>query len=298
MSWLINPTQLDKFKKNQKNLIVLDASFHLATDNRDGYAEFVQGHIPGARYFNIAEFHDPNTSLPNMLTRNEQSIAEKLGELGITNDHKIIFYDNSRLHSSCRALWMMKVFGHNPFQLYVLDGGLAAWREYADKIETGEAKPASTKSYQVNYASHLVRTLVQMKSNLHHPKEQVVDMRHPVRYAGGKDIYHPNVRQGHIPGSFSYPFSTMFDASGKMKPLERIRKGLTGIGVDLSYPIVTMCGSGITAATLNFVLDLLDVTNQALYDGSWSEWGAEQLYPGEDDLKERPIVTSLESGEE
>lgn len=296
MPWLINPIQLDKFRKSQKNVVILDASWYLPTENRHAYNEYVEAHIPGARHFDITAFNDPNTSLPNMLTRDESVIADQLGALGITNEHKIIFYDNSPLHSSCRALWMMKVFGHNPFQLYVLDGGLAAWKNFDSKIESGEARPAASKSYQVNYNSHLIRTLVQMKSNLHHPKEQVVDMRHPVRFAGGKDRYHANVRPGHIPGSFSFPFTTMFDIDGKLKSLDRIRKLITGIGVDLSCPIVTMCGSGVTSATLNFALDLLDITHHTLYDGSWSEWGAEGLYAGEDSLAERPVVTSLDAG--
>lgn len=294
MPWLINPIQLDKFRKNQKNVIVLDASWFLPAANRDARSEFAKAHIPGARFFDLTAFNDPHTHLPNMVTRDEALVRDQLGALGITNDHKLIFYDNSPLHSSCRALWLMKVFGHNPFQLYILDGGLAAWRESGGKLESGEIQIAASKIYQVNYEAHFIRTMMQMKSNLHHPKEQVVDMRNPIRYAGGVDPFHEHVRAGHLPGSFSFPFTVMFNNEGKFKTLEKIRKLLTGVGVDLAHPIVTMCGSGVTAATLNFVLDLMDIPHHSLYDGSWSEWGSDQLYLGEESLEERPVITSLD----
>lgn len=292
MPWLINAAQLDKFRKNPKNVVVLDASWHLPNENRDAKAEFLAGHISGAKFLDLDAFHDPETEIPNMLIRNENLIAEKLSALGIANDSKIIFYDNSPLHTSCRALWMFKVFGHNPNQLYILDGGYAAWEKYGGKLEVGEAR-SSRKTYTVIFQANLVRTLAQIKANLHHPAEQVVDVRHPVRYSGGKEI-RPALRQGHIPGSFSFPYFTMFESDGIFKPVERLQKQLTGIGVDLNAPIVSTCGSGITSAILNFVLDLSNHPQNALYDGSWNEWGASHLYAGETDLSERPVETSLE----
>jgi thiosulfate/3-mercaptopyruvate sulfurtransferase len=293
MPWLINASQLDKFRKSQKNVIVLDASWFLPADGRDVKEEFAANHIIGARFFDIEAFNDTNTELPNMLTRDEADIVEKISALGITNDHKIIFYDNSKYHSSCRALWMLKVFGHNPNQLYILDGGLDAWQRYGGKIESGETRIASKKTYNVNFEAHLVRTLVQMKTNLHHPKEQVVDMRHPVRYTGGPEP-RPSLRSGHIPGSFSFPFFTMFETDGKWKPIDKIRRQLTGIGVNLDTPIVTLCGSGITASILNFALDLMNQSQHSLYDGSWAEWGANTLYAGETDVSERPVERSID----
>ncbi len=293
MPWLINAAQLDKFRKNQKNVVILDASWHLDQEGRDAKAEFIASHIEGARFLDLNDFADKTTDLHNMLIRDENEINQKLGALGITNDHKIIFYDNSKLHSSCRALWMFKVFGHNPHLLYILDGGSTAWTQYEGKIETGESRSIASKTYNVNFKPHFVRTLVQMKNNLHHPEEQVIDMRHPVRYAGGKDS-RANVRPGHIPGSYCFPYMTMYDPDGTLRSLERIRKQLMAIGVDLSAPIVSTCGSGITATILNFVLDLMGQENHALYDGSWSEWGNENLYPGEQDLSERPVITSLD----
>lgn len=294
MPWLINSAQLDKFRKSQKNVTILDASWFLPTDNRNAKEEFIASHIAGARFLDLNDFNDRDTDLSNMLVRDEKTIREKVGALGITNDHKIIFYDNSSLHTSCRALWMFKAFGHNPNQLYILDGGRDAWEKYGGKLEAGEPRNVGAKSYEVTFEAHFIRTLVQMKTNLHHPAEQVVDMRHPIRYAGGPET-RVGLRSGHIPNSFCFPYLTMFDEYGRWKPLDKIRKQLTGIGVNLEAPIITMCGSGITAATLNFVLDLMNQTQHSLYDGSWTEWGAEQLYAGEENISERPVITSLDN---
>lgn len=293
MSWLINASQLDKFRKGQKNVTILDATWHLSAENRDAEAEFLTKHISGARFFDLNLFHDQATTLPNMLIRDEQLISEKIGALGITNEHKIIIYDNSSHHTSCRALWMFKVFGHLPNQLYLLDGGLDAWERFGGKVDAGASRPITAKTYKVDFQAHFIRTLFQMKTNLHHPTEQVVDARHPVRYAGGKEP-RPGLRQGHLPGSFCFPYFSMFEADGRWKPIEKIRRQLTGIGIDLNCPIISTCGSGMTAAVLDVALDLMNHNDHSLYDGSWSEWGVETLYPGEESINERPVVSSLD----
>ena len=292
MPWLINTAQLDKFRKNQKNVTILDASCYTPQDH-EAKASFLQRHIPGARLFDFDVFRDKESGMSNMLTRDERVISQAVGALGITNDHKIIFYDNSQLHTSCRALWMFKVFGHSPQQLYILDGGFDAWEKYGGKVEEGEPRNIAPKQYDVNFAAQYIRTLVQIKANLHHPHEQIVDVRHPVRFAGGPE-QRPGLRAGHIPGSFSFPFFVMFESDGRWKPIEKIRRQLTGIGVDFNSPIITSCGSGTTAATLSFALDLMGHTQHALYNGSWAEWGAEELFAGEESLDERPVVTSLD----
>jgi len=293
MPWLINAAQVDKFRKSQKNVVVLDASWHLPDASRDAHQEFFQHRIAGARFLDLSSFHDNDTTLPNMLTRDEQKISELVAALGITEEHKIIFYDNSKLHTSCRALWMFKVFGHNPNQLYILDGGYEAWEKFGGKVESGELKEVTAKSYPVTFEAHLIRTLVQMKTNLHHPTEQVIDLRHPVRFAGGPE-HRPGLRPGHVPGSFSFPFMTMFEPNGCWKSMDKIRKQLLGLGIEFAYPIVTTCGSGMTASILNFALDLMSQTDHALYDGSWSEWGWDKLYHGEASLAERPVITSMD----
>lgn len=292
MPWLINAAQLDKFRKNQKNIIILDASFHHS--DRNAHKEFLEKHIADAQFFPIDMFSSLDTSAPHshMLLRDEKSLSEKLSKLGIRNDYKIIFYDNSELHTACRALWMLKIFGHNPQLLYILDGGLSAWLEYGGKIGTGETS-FSPKPYQVNFQTNLIRDLSQMKNNLQNPTEQIIDTRHPVRFVGGPET-RPGLRLGHIPGSYSFPFMVLFDKDGSFLPLEKIRKRLTSTGMDFNSPIVTSCGSGMTAPTLNFILDLLGHNNHAVYNGSWAEWGAEKLYPDEKNLDERPVETCVD----
>ena len=295
MPWLINPAQLDKFRKNQKSLIILDATKHMPADDRDAKKEFLEKHIIGAQFFDIDAFNDPSEHAPHaqMLLHDEKIISEKLSELGIRNDYKIILYDNSSLHTACRALWMLKVFGHSPQLLYVLDGGFAAWNKYGGKLESGEAT-FTPKPYTAQFQPEFVRTLSQMKANLHNPKEQVIDLRHAVRYAGGPES-RPNLRQGHIPGSFSFPFTSSFDKEGCLRPLDKIRQQLAGIGVDLNSPIISTCGSGTTAPILNFALDLLEHPHHAVYNGSWTEWGANKLYAHELSLDERPVCSSLDT---
>jgi thiosulfate/3-mercaptopyruvate sulfurtransferase len=289
MPWLINPAQLDKFRKSQKNVVIFDASFHMPDDHRNAQLEFEAKHIVDAQFFPIDALSDPNSELAHshMLLQDEVAIAEKLGALGIRNDSKIIFYDTSKLHSSCRAVWMMKVFGHNPQQLYILDGGLEAWDNYGGKSESGQSS-VSKKIYKTHFQHDLVKTLSQMKSNLHNPSEQVLDVRHAVRFAGGPEL-NPQIRLGHIPGSFSFPYITFFEKNGQWRPLEKIKNQLLAIGVDLKTPIISTCGSAITAPILNFFLDLIEVKNHAVYNGSWNEWGSEKLYTHELSLDERPI---------
>ncbi len=293
MSWLINAGQFDRLRKDQKGVVVLDASWHLPMEERDARREYIEGHVAGARFLDLDAFHDKSSALPNMLLRDEQKLSELVGALGITNEHKLVFYDNSELYSSCRALWMFKVLGHPESHLYMLDGGFDAWNRYGGKLEAGEQQTVGMKSYTINFQGHLVRALVQMKANLHHPQEQVVDMRSCIRYAGGAE-HRKGLRSGHIPDSFSFPYTTMFDDKGLWKPIEKIRRQLEGIGVSLDYPIVGLCGSGISAAILDVALDLVGHTDHSLYDGSWCEWGASELYPGEINLEERPVVTSLQ----
>lgn len=292
MPWLINAAQLDKFRKSQKNVIIFDASYHMHDANRDAKKEFVEKHIIDANFFDLTFFDDPNNSIPHTLIQDEKILSDKLGMLGIRNDYKIIFYDNSDLHSSARALWILKMAGHNPQALYILDGGLKAWEKYGGKTETGEVG-VSAKQYTAKFQPQLIRTLSQMKTNLQNPTEQVVDVRHPLRYAGGAEP-RPGVRRGHIPGSFCIPFMTFFDKEGYFLPADKIRQLLNNTALDLNFPIIATCGSGITAPILDFILDLFEHQQHAVYDGSWSEWGAEKLHPGEQSLDERPVLTSLD----
>src|SRR3990167_522069 len=293
MSWLINAAQLDRLRKNPKNVVILDASGYYSDKSYSAEQAFFQSHIAGARFLDFNRFHDKHSSLPNMLSRDEVVISDNISKLGITSEHKIVLYDRDEQRTSCRAAWMFKVFGHHASQLFILDGGYASWEKYGGKVSVGEPASIPVKPpYPVNYEARYIRTLLQMKANLHHLKEQVIDVRHAVRFAGGPEP-RPGLRHGHLPDSFSFPFSCFFESTGEWKSLDKIRKQLLGICVDLDKPIIATCGSGVTAAILDFTLDLLNHDSHAVYDGSWVEWGAEVLYPGEESLSERPVKTSL-----
>jgi thiosulfate/3-mercaptopyruvate sulfurtransferase len=293
MPWLINAAQTDKFRKSQKSLLLLDASLHMPNTGRDAKKEFEEKHIPSAKFFDIELFSDPKNPAPHTLIQDEKLISEKLGSLGIRNDYKIIFYDNSDLHSAYRALWMMKVFGHNPNQLYILDGGLAAWEKYTNKIESGNPS-VMPRTYKAKFQANYLRTLQQMKKNLETCQEQIIDLRHPVRFAGGKEP-RPNMRQGHIPGSHCFPFTNLFEKnSSSLLPLDKIKKLLESVAINPNLPSIMTCGSGITAPILDFIFDLMNKKAHGVYDGSWSEWGSDKLYEGEKSLDERPIKTVLE----
>lgn len=293
MAWLINAAQLEKFRKSQKSLIILDASWYLPKSGHDGRQEFLDKHIAGSSFFDITAFDDLSHEVPHMIIRDEKIISEKLSAMGLRNDYKIIFYDNSDLHTSCRAVWLLKLFGHNPNQLYILDGGLKAWEKSGGSTES-HSVTVSPKQYTANFQPEFMRTLEQMKMNLKNPTEQVVDLRHPVRFAGGKEP-RSGLRVGHIPGSACFPYFSFFNTDGYFLPLDVIRKRLTDVCVDINYPIVATCGSGTTAAILDFVLDLMGHQQHALYDGSWSEWGALQLFPGETSLDERPVESCVDN---
>lgn len=291
MPWLINAAQLDKFRKTQKSLIILDASFHHG--ERDAKQEFLEKHILNAHFFDIDAFSNAtsNTCHPHIVIQDKKHLSELVGNLGIRNDYKIIFYDNSDLHTACRALWMFKLFGHNPNLLYILDGGFKAWEKYGGKTATGQST-ISPKPYTANFSNVFIRTLDQIKTNLKTPTEQIIDVRHAVRYTGGSEP-RAGIRSGHIPGSFCLPMAALFNKENGFLPPERIRKKLVDIGIDLCVPIITSCGSGMTAPILNFLLDLLNHPQHALYNGSWTEWGAERLYEGEVSLAERPIESCV-----
>lgn len=285
MPWLINAAQVDKFRKSQKSLMILDASFH--KDGRDAKQEFADKHIVGAKFFDLEEFLDPK----NRLITDENLISQKLSALGIRNDYKIIFYDNSALHTSCRALWLMKVFGHNPHQLYILDGGMAAWEKLVGKVEAGTSA-SSPKAYTAKLQPQLLRNLTDIKNTLINNQEQLIDLRHPVKFAGGPE--EGSLRRGHIPGSICYPYLSFFDNNGYFLPLEKIRSRLVSVSIDLNGPIISMSGTGVTAPILDFILDLMEHKQHSVYEGGWNEWGSPDLYADEVDLSERKVETCVD----
>lgn len=250
---------------------VVDGSWYLPTDNRDPKAEYDSAHIPGAVFFDIDEIADTESDLPHMVPSAEK-FAARVRRLGLGDGVKIVVYDGAGIASAARVWWMFRLFGHR--DVAVLDGGLPKWRAEGRPIEDLPSMPRE-RHFTARLDSTLLRTVDQMRANLEAAGEQVVDARAAGRFQGTEPEPRPGLRGGHIPGSRNLPYRDLLDgAGGTLKNAEEIRAAFEAAGVDLRRPIVTSCGSGITACVLALGLHLVGHRRVAVYDGSWVEWGS------------------------
>lgn len=251
------------------DLRVIDATLFLDSHGRNARAEFEAGHVPGAVFMDLAELVDTANPLPNMLPPPEK-FASRMQALGLGDGSRIVVYDNSPLHSAARAWWMLSLFGAH--EVALLDGGFAKWQSEGRAVESG--KPVVRHRHFTVWADmSQVRDFAAMTDNLKHKTEQVVDARPAARFSAAEPEPRATARQGHIPGARSLPSDSLFNADGTWKQGEELRAAFTAAGVDIDKPLVTTCGSGISAATLAFAAQLLGAKKVALYDGSWAEWG-------------------------
>jgi thiosulfate/3-mercaptopyruvate sulfurtransferase len=249
---------------------VVDATFFLPNEGRNALEEYEEEHIPGAVFFDIDEIAEPETELPHMLPSTKR-FDELVGALGIHNDDQLVVYDRRGMMSAPRVWWTFKAMGHGP--VAVLDGGLEKWRREQRPLESGtvERKP---RRYTARLDAKKVRDINDIRTNLDSQSEQVLDARAADRFAAEAPELWPGRRRGHIPGSLNLPWNDLVDSeSGTFKPLPELRNKFAKAGVDPERPVVTTCGSGITAAVLSFGLHLAGQEKTALYDASWSEWG-------------------------
>lgn len=259
----------------QTELVVLDASRHLPAAARDPLAEFRAGHIPGARFMDLERLTDTGSPVPAALPNSEQ-LAARLAELGVNSDDRIVIYDDSAVKTSARGWFALK--SHGLDNVAILDGGLGKWRAEGRPMESGQPEIAPDQPATLPPLTR-VRFKADMLANLDIKAEQVLDARGPDRVFGtGIDPVHGG-QNGRIPGSLNLPFGEVFNPDGTFKPSGELRRAFEAAGVDLSRPVVTTCGSGVTASVLLFALHLIGKDDCALYDGSWQEWEADPATP-------------------
>ena len=259
------------------DLRVLDGTWHMPQLKRDPRAEFTQAHIPGAVFFDIDAIADHATSLPHMLP-DAATFARAVGALGIGSGDRVVVYDVRGVISAARVWWTFRAFGHDA--VAVLDGGLRKWRAEGRPVESGTPAPAA-RAFKATPRPELVRDLDTVRANIASRAAQVLDARSAGRFAGTEPEPRAGLRGGHIPGSLNLPYDSLYRADGTLQSPEELRAALQGAGVDLARPVVTTCGSGVTASVLALALYLVGRRDVAVYDGSWSEWGGRPDTPVE-----------------
>ena len=251
------------------DLRVLDASWHLDPD-RDPRAEYEAAHIPGARFVPLDEVSDARSDLPHMAPAPEK-FASRMRALGVGDGHQVVIYDAAGLFSAARLWWLFRLMGQD--RVAVLDGGLPRWRAEGRPLEDLPPTPRE-RHLTVRRRNDLIRDVTQVAASAKLGDRAVVDARSPSRFAGQDPEPRPGLRAGHIPGSRNLHYARLLDEDGTMKDPTALRRAFEEAGVDLSRPVVTTCGSGVTAAILSLALERIGHRDHALYDGSWTEWGA------------------------
>jgi thiosulfate/3-mercaptopyruvate sulfurtransferase len=257
------------------DLIILDGSWHMPATGRDPAKEFAAGHIPGARFFDIDAIADQDSGLPHMLP-SPQDFATAVRRLGVEPTSKVVVYDSVGIQSSPRVWWTFRQMGHDA--VYVLDGGLKGWLDEDHPVETGWPDTPHGE-FKAHPRPELVRGLEQVRQVLADGAEQVVDARPAARFSAETPEPRAGLRSGHMPGALNVPSSSLVKADGTLASPRELKAAFDAAGVDLTAPITTTCGSGITACILALGLARIGRDDVAVYDGSWTEWGGREDTP-------------------
>ena len=251
------------------DLRVLDASMYMPDALRDTMAEYAAAHIPGAQFFAIDDICDQTSSLPHMAPSLEQ-FASRMQAMGVGDDQQVVVYDGAGLFSAARVWWTFRLMGWT--DVAVLDGGLPKWRAEGRAVEAVAPAPIERR-FTAIFQAHLVKDAAQVAEASRKGRAEIIDARPAPRFRGEPPNPRPGLRLGHIPSAKNVPFASLLNPDGTMKSAVELRALFQSVGVDLSKPAITCCGTGVTAAMLSLALERIGHRDHALYDGSWAEWG-------------------------
>ncbi len=257
------------------DLRILDATYFMPGDPRDAKAAYAAAHIPGARYFDIDDISDHRSDLPHMAPPVEKFMS-RMRAMGVGDGHQVVVYDAEGLFSAARVWWLFRLMGQ--MDIAVLDGGFPKWLSEGREVED-MAPMVRDRHMTVRRQNQMVKDVTQVSAASKLGDHEIVDARAAERFAGEVDEPRPGLRKGHIPGSKSLPFKNLLNPDGTMLDVDGLRAAFATAGVDLSKPVITTCGSGVTAAILSLALERIGKTDHSLYDGSWCEWGAFPTLP-------------------
>lgn len=285
-SWLVETDWLDRHME-LPDLVIFDGSAHLPTTGRDGYQEYLQEHIPGALFFDINKIAADDTDLPHMLPSSVR-FSSVMRQMGVGDGMRIVVYDSEGIMSAPRVWWTFRVMGAK--DVYVLNGGLKKWKAEGRPVGTGDEAPRAPRHFAVRMNPELVSDKQEIKDAINDPSTQILDARSAARFSGQEGEPRPFLRKGHMPGACNLPFVKLVNGDGTLKTKDEIRALFEEAGIDLTKPVITTCGSGVTAAVLALALAEIGIETFSVYDGSWAEWGPETSADGTDVATEMPVV--------